>query len=43
MKKIFYILLVSISASISLASCTEEKVEPNYTVNPPSGGVSEPH
>ena len=39
MKKFIYILLVSVMASLSIASCTEEQVEPKTEGG--GGGASE--
>lgn len=42
MKKVFYILLVSLVTSLSVASCTEEQVEPKSAeLDNGGGGVSE--
>ncbi|HEY0654088.1 MAG TPA: hypothetical protein VGD65_13210 [Chryseosolibacter sp.] len=38
MKKIFYILLIAFSTSVTITACTEEQVEPQNTTYPNSGG-----
>jgi len=42
MKKLFYIFLIGIAASLTITSCTEEQVEPQTTgTGTGGGGVSE--
>jgi hypothetical protein len=42
MKKTIYILLLTVAASLTISSCTEEQVEPqNTTTGVGGGGVSE--
>ncbi|HEY0740444.1 MAG TPA: hypothetical protein VGD40_03245 [Chryseosolibacter sp.] len=42
MKKLFYILLIAMTASLTITSCTEENVEPQTSGNNGGGGASEP-
>jgi hypothetical protein len=41
MKKVFYILLVSLMTSLSIVACTEEEVTPTTESGNGGGGVSE--
>lgn len=41
MKKVFYILLMSLVASLSITACTEEQVEPKSELDNGGGGVSD--
>lgn len=42
MKKLIYIILLALSASITITSCTEEEVTPTELKRNGGGGISDP-